>query len=100
MLPGFNPWVRKISSRRERQPTPVFLPGKSHGQRSLVDYSPWGRKELDMTEQLHLHLLASKDRVSASEIRGEKTESCVHKLFPFTVSLPQGLLCAGEGIRL
>ena len=39
------PWKRK------RQPTPVFLPGKSHGQRSLVSYSPWGHKELDMTEQ-------------------------------------------------
>ena len=33
--------------------TPVLLPGKSHGQRSLVDYSPWGHKELDRTEQLH-----------------------------------------------
>ena len=32
--------------------TPVFLPGESHGQKSLVSYSPWGRKELDMTEQL------------------------------------------------
>ena len=35
------------------QPTPVFLPGKSHGQRSLVGYSPWGRKESDTTERLH-----------------------------------------------
>ena len=69
-------------------------------QRSLLDYSPWGRKELDMTERPHLHLLASEDRVSASDIRGQKTESRVHKLFPFTVSLPQGLLCAGEGVRL
>ena len=43
--PGFNPWVRKISWRRKCQPTPVFLPGKSHGWRSLVGYSPWGRKE-------------------------------------------------------
>ena len=34
------------------QPTPVFLPGESHGQRGPVGYSPWGRKELDMTEQL------------------------------------------------
>ena len=32
------------------QPTPVFLPGMSHGQKSLVDYSPWGRKETDLTE--------------------------------------------------
>ena len=35
--------------------TPVLLPGKSHGQRSLVDYGPWDRKELDATEQLHFH---------------------------------------------
>ena len=34
------------------QPTPVFLPGESHGGRSLVGYSPWGRKELDMTERM------------------------------------------------
>ena len=37
------------------QPTPVFLPGKFHGLRSLVGYSPWGRKESDMTERLHFH---------------------------------------------
>ena len=37
---------------KEWQPTPIFLPGKSHGQRSLAGYSPWGCKELDMTEQL------------------------------------------------
>ena len=39
--------------RRKWQPTPVFLPGKSRGQRSMVDYSPRGRKESDMTERLH-----------------------------------------------
>ena len=37
-------------------PTPVLLPGKSHGQRSLVGYSPWGREELDMTKQLYFTL--------------------------------------------
>ena len=37
--------------RRKWQPTPVFLPGKSHGQRSLAGYSPWGRKESDTTER-------------------------------------------------
>ena len=52
---GFDPWVRKIPWRRKWQPTPVFLPGKSHGQRSLADYSPWVRKELDMTECSHTH---------------------------------------------
>ena len=40
---------------RKWQPTPVFLPGKSHAQRSLVGYSPWGHKELDVTERLNHH---------------------------------------------
>ena len=48
--PGFNPWVGKIPWRRAWQPTPGFLPGESHGQRSPVVYSPWGCKDLDMTE--------------------------------------------------
>ena len=47
---GFDAWVRKILWRRKWQPTPVFLPRKSHGQRSLVGYSPWSLKESDMTE--------------------------------------------------
>ena len=51
--PRFNPWVGKILWRRKWQPTPVLLPGKSHGQRSMVGYSPWGRKESDTTERLH-----------------------------------------------
>ena len=50
---GFDPWVGKILWRRKWQPTPVFLPGKSHGWRSLVGYCSWRRKESDMTEQLH-----------------------------------------------
>ena len=41
--------------RRKWQSTPVLLPGKSQGQRSLVGYSPWGRKESDTTERLHFH---------------------------------------------
>ena len=40
--PGLDPWVGNISWRRERLPTPVLLPGKSHGQRGLVGCSPWG----------------------------------------------------------
>ena len=46
-------WVRKISWRRQWQSTSVFLPGKSHGWRSPVGYSPWGHKESDTTEQLY-----------------------------------------------
>ena len=46
---GFNPWIGKISWRRAWQPTLVFLPGESHGQKSVMGYSPWGRRESDMT---------------------------------------------------
>ena len=52
----FNPWVGEIPWRREWQPTPVFLPGEFHRQRSLVGYSPWGHKESDMTDATyHTH---------------------------------------------
>ena len=55
--PGFHPWVEKIPWRRKWHPTPILLPGKSHGLRSLVGYSPWGCKESDTTERLHFHLM-------------------------------------------
>ena len=45
--------------RRQWQPTPVLLPGKSHGQRNLVGCNPWGHQELDTTEQLHFHFSLS-----------------------------------------
>ena len=44
------PWVGQIPWRKAWQPTAIFLPGESHGQRSLAGYSPWGRKESDTTE--------------------------------------------------
>ena len=50
LIPGFNSWVGKITWGRKWQPTPVFLPGESHGQRSLVGYNPRCPKESDMTE--------------------------------------------------
>ena len=49
---GFNVWVGKIPWRRKWLPTPVFLSGKFQGPRSLAGYSPWGRKESDMTEHV------------------------------------------------
>ena len=52
---GFKPWVRKIPWRRKLQPTPVFLPGESHGQRSLEGCSSGGCTELDTTERLSVH---------------------------------------------
>ena len=47
---GFDPWVGKIPWEKEMATTPVGLPGESHGQRSLMGYGPWSRKESDMTE--------------------------------------------------
>ena len=68
---GHGHWANDITSakaiyarfthyrRRQWHPTPVLLPGKSHGWRSLVGCSPWGRKESDTTEQLHFHFSLS-----------------------------------------
>ena len=57
--------VRSLSQEdpleKEMVPTPVFLPGKSHGQRSLPDYSPWGHKQLDMIDSLSLTFAQSKE---------------------------------------
>ena len=55
---GFDPWVGKIPWRKENLPTPVFWPGEIHGL-----YSPWGRKELAVTEQLSLSLRLQGDTV-------------------------------------
>ena len=54
---GFNPWVRKIPWRRKWQPTPVVFPGESYGQRSLMGYTAWGRKELETSERLSTHTI-------------------------------------------
>ena len=64
--PGFNPWVRKTLWRRKWHPTPVLLPGKSHGWRSLGGYSPCC-KESDTTEQLHFTLISLWIRVTRRE---------------------------------
>ena len=55
-----DPW------RRKWQSTPVLLPGKPHGWRSLVAYSPWGRKESDTTERLHFHFSLSWEKEMAT----------------------------------
>ena len=66
----FDPWDRKIPWRRKWWPIPVFLPGRFHGQRSLVGYSPWGQKESDTTKQLGTHRGGGKE---GSERRLEKS---------------------------
>ena len=72
-----DPWVRKMLWREEQQPTPVLLPGKSHGQRSLAGYSPRGRKELDMTKQLILLVKGPWEQLTeglVTEFRTEKSQ--------------------------
>ena len=60
-------WVGKIPWRRKWQPTPLFLPGEFHGQRSLAGYSSWGCKESDTTEQLtHTHAAAFQAPLSST----------------------------------
>ena len=58
-----DPWAGKIPWGRARQPTHIFLPGESHGQRSLARYIPWGRKEADTTERLTLSLVVQWLRI-------------------------------------
>ena len=87
---GFNPWVRTISWRRAWQPTPVFLPRESHGQRSPVGYGPWCHRELGMTEateQAHMHSWSWEslsDNSEVSQLTREEAETgtqiCLSKL--------------------
>ena len=59
---GFEPWVRKIPWRRTWQPTPVFLPGKSYGQKNLSGYSPWGHKDSDTSWELSIYTIPAMKR--------------------------------------
>ena len=96
---GFNPWVGKIPWSRKWQPTLVPLPGKSHEQRSVVSYSPWGRKELDMTERLNTHSDQAPGRLIQGSVKLFRTQilsisqshhpecsDSVHGLYPLKVT--------------
>ena len=64
----FNPWVRKSPWRRKWQSTPVFLPGKSHGQRSLGGYSPWGHKsQRRLSDWACMHVRINSDKLYNSD---------------------------------
>ena len=85
----FDPWFKKIPWNRKWQPTPVFLPGKLYGQRSLVGYSLWGRRESDKTgyacARTHTQLLRDEvrrgDRMQIKErLRGLHKESGVYPI--------------------
>ena len=75
----FSPWVGKIPQRMAWQPTPVFLPGESHGQRSLVGYSPWGWTESYTTElkRLSTHTLIADQQCDSFRCTAEGL-SCTH----------------------
>ena len=60
---SFDLWVGMIPWRRKWQPTPVFLPGESHEQRSLAGYCPWDHKESDTTEHTHTHTHTHTDLI-------------------------------------
>ena len=76
--PSSDPWVRKFPWRRKWQPTPILLPGKSHGQSSLVGYSPWGHKESDMTERLHFHFQPNDPVIAPFVIYPKQLKTYVH----------------------
>ena len=84
--PRLNPWVRKIPWRTKWLPTPVFLPGKFYGQRSLAGYSPWGCKELDITKyplppSIEIHTAISKSyKVILKFIWNHKTPKFLKQL--------------------
>ena len=74
----FNPGVGKIPWRKAWPPTPVFLPGESHGQRSLVGYGPWICRESDMTEATwHTYIGRKGGRPSMSQLRQGVVEDTV-----------------------
>ena len=87
--------------RRQWQPTPVLLPGESHGQRSLVGYSPWGHKESDTTERLHFTScpLSQWHYLTVSSFAAIPSFSFCLQSFPASESFPMSQLYAWGGQR-
>ena len=84
----FDPWPGKIPWSRKRQPTPVFLPGKSHGQRRLVGCSSWGHKELDrMSMHTHTHTHTHTNTHTSTYISWDLPfgTTCLLKLFTMII---------------
>ena len=90
---GFDSWVKKIPWRRKWQLTPVLFPGKSHGQRNVVGYSPWGLKESDTIEQLHFTSLHSYFKILKAQFFF-LSYGFSHSTFFMKLSVE---LCIGEG---
>ena len=83
---GFDPQVGKIPWRRAWQPTPVFLPGECHGQRSLVSYSPWGCQGSDTTE-------ATQPAHTSGCLQLTGTETTENYPFTLRITIPLGNFC-------
>ena len=82
---AFDPWLRKMPWRRKQPPTPVCLPGESHGQRNLAGYSPRGHNDLDMTEVTYhtCTILAEVETVTDFIFLGSKitvNSVCSHEI--------------------
>ena len=94
--PGFDPWVGKVPWRKEWLPTPMFLPGEFHGQRSLVGYSPWSCKESDTTERLthtHTHTHTVTEQMTDTKVLRifGSTQNCLLSKWFFFFSVTRGL---------
>ena len=90
--PGFIPWVGKIPWRRKWQPTAVFSPEESHGQKSLADYSSWGRQELDTTERItlsHFYSWPEVWKAEAERVEVREAAKCMPIKHP-TCSIDRG----------
>ena len=79
----FDPWIGKIPWRRKWQPIPVFLPGKSHGQRSLVGYSPWGRRRVrhDLTAEQQQYRIYGRTYLGFAQNTEDCISDCVENAF-------------------
>ena len=82
-------WVRSLGWeapwRRKWQPAPVFLPGELHGQRSLVGYSPWGRKESDIAEQLNSNSMLYISLLARLSLCWSGPEECLDREYVYRV---------------
>ena len=85
-------WVRKMPQRKKWQATAVFLPGKSHGQKSLAGYNPWGRKESDTTACIHEDTEMEVKKYSVSVHLGQSKRFRVYHLLlsPMYVGMGAG----------
>ena len=102
--PGFDSWVGKTPWRREWQPTPVFFPGKSHGQRSLEGYSPWGhRVGHDWAHRCtHIGSSSANEGIELSKPRSFLLENSCRKAGPeqsVAENDPLAILCLGWGTQ-